>query len=109
MDRRKADSLRMAGAIPARYPTILLVSNDLEQLGCAVAALCRDNAELGQVTADRVRQPSFADGPVAVGCDAASGLIVAARFWSAQNASTGRVTASQIAAASLASFLLRLR
>src|SRR4029450_7766083 len=30
----------------------------------------------------------FADGPVAVGCDAASGLIVAARFWSAQNAST---------------------
>ena len=27
------------------YPTILLVSNDLEQLGCAVAPLCRDNAE----------------------------------------------------------------
>ena len=31
------------------YPTILLVSNDLEQLGCAVAPLCRKNAELGQV------------------------------------------------------------
>jgi hypothetical protein len=27
------------------YPTILRVSNDLEQLGCAVAPLCRDNAE----------------------------------------------------------------
>ena len=36
-------------------PTILLVSNDLEQLGRAVAPLCRDNAELGQMTADRVR------------------------------------------------------
>ena len=39
-----------------RDPTILLIGNDLEQLGCAVATLRRDNAELGQVTADRVRQ-----------------------------------------------------
>src|ERR1700741_1580990 len=69
-----------------RYPAILLVSNDLEQLGRAVTPLRRDNAKLSQVTADRVRQ--HADGPIAVGCDAASGLIVAARFWSAQNAST---------------------
>src|SRR2546421_10280918 len=38
------------------YPTILLVSNDFEQLGCAVASLRRDNAKLGQVTADRVRR-----------------------------------------------------
>ena len=38
------------------YPTILLISNDLEQLGCAVSPLCRDNTEIVQVTADRVRQ-----------------------------------------------------
>ena len=38
------------------YPTILLVSNDLEQLGCAVAPLRRDDTKLGQMTADRVRQ-----------------------------------------------------
>ena len=37
-------------------PTILLVSNDLEQLGCAVAPLRRDNTELGQMPTDRVRQ-----------------------------------------------------
>src|SRR5215212_11125680 len=56
------------------YPTILLVSNDLEQLGCAVASLRRDNAKLGQVTADRVRQHRS--------------LTVAARSWLAQSAST---------------------
>src|SRR5262245_61311336 len=35
---------------------ILLVSDDLEQLCCAIAALRRDNAELGHVPADRIRQ-----------------------------------------------------
>src|ERR1700747_347294 len=35
---------------------ILLVSDDLEQLCRAVAALCRDNAELGHMPTDRVRQ-----------------------------------------------------
>ena len=37
-----------------RNPTVLLVSNDLEQLGCAVAPLRRDNAELGHMPTDRV-------------------------------------------------------
>src|SRR6266702_639274 len=35
---------------------ILPVSDDLEQLGRPIAALCRDNAELGHVPTDRVRQ-----------------------------------------------------
>src|SRR5262249_6815330 len=35
---------------------ILLVSDDLEQLCRAIAALRRDNAELGQVSAQRIRQ-----------------------------------------------------
>jgi len=34
---------------------ILLVSDDLEQLCRAVAALRRDNAELGHVPTDRIR------------------------------------------------------
>src|SRR6201988_4096270 len=81
------------------YPAILLVSNDLEQLGRAVTPLRRDNAKLSQVTAARVRQ--HADGPIASGCIAASGLIFAAPFWPAKKPMDGRVTASQIAAASL--------
>src|SRR5215470_12175504 len=40
-----------------RWNTIvLLVSDDLEQLCRAIAALRRDNAELGHVPTDRVRQ-----------------------------------------------------
>jgi len=35
---------------------ILLVSDDLEQLCRAIAALCGDNAELGHMPADRIRQ-----------------------------------------------------
>ena len=35
---------------------VLLVGNDLEQLGRAVAPLGRDNAELGHMPADRIRQ-----------------------------------------------------
>ena len=35
---------------------ILLVSDDPEQLCRAIAALCSDNAELGHVPTDRVRQ-----------------------------------------------------
>src|SRR5215467_11108594 len=35
---------------------ILLVSDDLEQFCCAIAALGRDNAELGHVPADCIRQ-----------------------------------------------------
>src|SRR6266403_1384737 len=35
---------------------ILLISDDLEQLGRAIAALCGDDAELGHMPADRVRQ-----------------------------------------------------
>src|SRR6266487_2529940 len=35
---------------------ILLVSDDLEQLCRAIAALCGDNAELGHMPTDRIRQ-----------------------------------------------------
>src|SRR5262249_54291500 len=35
---------------------VLLVSDDLEQFCCAIAALCRDNAELGHMPTDCVRQ-----------------------------------------------------
>src|SRR5580693_684572 len=71
-----------------RKPTVLLVSNDLEQLGCAVAPLRRDNAELGPYAHGSRLTASFADGREAVGCDAASSLIAAVQIWSARNAST---------------------
>src|SRR6516165_2597713 len=62
-----------------RDPTILLVSNDLEQLGCAVASLRRDNAELGQVTADRVRQHrSLPDQELAAAMQHQTGLLLLA-------------------------------
>src|SRR5215831_9806807 len=35
---------------------ILLIGNDREQLRRTVAALCRDNTELGQMPSDRIRQ-----------------------------------------------------
>src|SRR5499433_4560007 len=35
---------------------VLLVSDDLEQFGSAIAALCRDNAELGHMPTDCIRQ-----------------------------------------------------
>ena len=33
---------------------VILSSNDLEQLGRAIASLCRDNAELSHMPADRI-------------------------------------------------------
>src|SRR5262249_34462687 len=39
-----------------RNTIILLVSDDLEQFGSAIAALCRDNAELGHMPTDCIRQ-----------------------------------------------------
>jgi hypothetical protein len=35
---------------------ILLVGYDLEQFCCAITAFCRDNAELGHMPSDRIRQ-----------------------------------------------------
>src|SRR5262249_35425031 len=35
---------------------VLLVSDDLEQFCCAIAALCRDKAELGHMPTDCIRQ-----------------------------------------------------
>src|SRR4029453_15680179 len=51
---------------------ILLVSDGLDQLCRAIAALCSDDAELGHVPTDGIRPASFADKPEAAGCDATS-------------------------------------
>src|SRR5262245_193054 len=39
-----------------RKPIVLRVSNDLEQLARSIASFRRDDAELGQMPADRIRQ-----------------------------------------------------
>ena len=38
-----------------RNAVILLVGEDREQLGCAIATFGRDNSELGHMPADRIR------------------------------------------------------
>ena len=46
-----------------RNAIILLVSNDLEQLCRAIAALRRDDAELGHMPTDRIRQHLWPSAP----------------------------------------------
>jgi hypothetical protein len=91
-----------------RNAIIIRVRNDLQQLGRAIAALGRDDAEFGHVPADRIRQhrslthqklPAAMQHQPDCCC---SDFVGTKRI-------DGRVTASQIAAASFASFLLRLR
>jgi hypothetical protein len=67
---------------------IVLVSDDLEQLCRAIAALGGNNAELGHVPMDRIRLASFADKPEAAGCGATSSRIAALQTSSPQIAST---------------------
>ena len=62
-----------------RNPTVLLVSNHLEQLGCPDAPLRRIMPTRPYAHGSRLTA-SFADEREAVGCDPASSLIVAAEF-----------------------------
>ena len=90
-------------------PVILGIRNDLEQLGRAFAAFGRHDAEFGQMPADGVAQHRALTHQQLSGSGAASRRTVARSILIGTNRIDGRVTASQIAAASFASFLLRLR
>ena len=89
-------------------PIVIGVANDLDQLGSAMTALGRDDAELRHMATDRVRS--------IVRCRTRSCRLLCnikpdccCSDFVGTKRIDGRVTASQIAAASLASFLLRLR
>src|SRR6266566_7097224 len=67
---------------------ILLISDDLEQLCRAIAALCGDDAELGPCVHGSHSTALFADKPEAAGCDATSSRTAAVQTSSPQIAST---------------------
>jgi hypothetical protein len=81
--------------------TIRTIRDDPEQLSCSIAALGRHNAEFGQVSAQGIAQHRALAHQQLPGHQPFV-LIGTNRIDS-------RVTASQIAAASFASFLPRLR
>ena len=87
-----------------RNPAIRTIRDDPEQLSCSIAALGRYNAEFGQVSAQGIAQHR------ALAHQQLPGLVQHQPFvLIGTNRIDSRVTASQIAAASFASFLPRLR
>ena len=91
-----------------RNPIVRRVGNDLEQLGSTIAAFRRDNAELCHMPADRIRQHRSLTNEKLPAAMQHQARLLLFRLVGTKRID-GRVTASQIAAASLASFLLRLR
>ena len=59
-----------------RNTIIFGVGNDFQQFGPAIAALGRDDAQLGHMSADCIRH-SCVDGPAIAGFDVTSSLSVA--------------------------------